>query len=50
MVTAKDLSQEEHQSLNGYLEQVIEKQSFNKEDLLREIRHMIAIRIDERGK
>lgn len=38
VVTAKDLTEEDHQQLNGYVEKIIQKGAYNRQDLLKEVR------------
>lgn len=42
VITAKDLTPEERQILNGAVEEIIEKQRYNREDLLMTIRQLIT--------
>ena len=42
VVTAKDLSQEDRERLNGYVKLIIQKGAYNREDLLGEVRRLVA--------
>jgi PAS domain S-box-containing protein len=42
VVTAKDLTQEDRQRLNGYVEQILQKGAYSHEELLHEIHHLVA--------
>jgi CheY-like chemotaxis protein len=42
VVTAKDLTPDDHRRLNGYVEQILEKGAYSHELLLREIRDLVA--------
>jgi len=42
VVTAKDLTPEDRQRLNGYVEQILQKGAYSREDLLHEIYHLVA--------
>jgi PAS domain S-box-containing protein len=41
-VTAKDLTPEDRQRLNGYVEQILQKGAYSREELLHEIYHLVA--------
>jgi adenylate cyclase len=49
VLTAKDLSAEDHKRLNGYVEQVMRKSASELSDLLRELARMLPRSI-ERGQ
>jgi CheY-like chemotaxis protein len=42
VVTAKDLTPEDRQRLNGYVEQILQKGAYSREELLHEIYHLVA--------
>ncbi len=42
VVTAKELTEEDHQRLNGYVERVIQKGAYRGEALLAEVRRLVA--------
>ena len=42
VVTAMDLTPEDHQRLNGYVEQILQKGAYSREELLHEIYHLVA--------
>jgi CheY-like chemotaxis protein len=42
VVTAKDLTPEDRQRLNGYVEQLLQKGAYSHEELLHEIHHLVA--------
>lgn len=42
VVTAKDLTDEDRQRLNGYVQYIVDKGSHTQEDLLREVADRIA--------
>jgi signal transduction histidine kinase/DNA-binding response OmpR family regulator len=42
VVTAKDLTAEDHLRLNGYVEQILQKGAYNREVLLAEVRELVA--------
>ncbi len=50
VVTAKDLTVDDRQKLSGYVEQVMEKQSFSREDLLREVRELVISHMDDKKR
>jgi CheY-like chemotaxis protein len=41
VLTAKDLTPDEHQRLNGRVQDILQKSSYAKEQLLREVRELI---------
>lgn len=50
VLTAKDLTSEDHLRLNGYIEKIIQKKSNTSKELEREIRHLIHMHIQsEKG-
>jgi signal transduction histidine kinase/DNA-binding response OmpR family regulator len=42
VVTAKDLTPEDHRRLNGYVERILQKGMYSREVLLREVRDLVA--------
>jgi hypothetical protein len=42
IVTAKDLTEQDHQQLNGYVEKIIQKGAYNHQDLLKEVREILG--------
>jgi CheY-like chemotaxis protein len=42
VVTAKDLTPEDHRRLNGYVEQILQKGAYSREALLTEVRDLVA--------
>jgi CheY-like chemotaxis protein len=48
VVTAKDLTVQERAQLNGYVQHVLEKQTFTREQLLEEVRQLVIARINEK--
>lgn len=48
VLTAKDLSNKERQTLSGHVEQIIEKQSYSSDELVQEIRNMIVAHIQQK--
>lgn len=49
VVTAMDLTPQDHQRLNGYVEQVLQKGAYSREELLREVRDLVAVCIQAGG-
>jgi ammonium transporter len=50
VLTAKDLTTDDRQQLNGFVEQVMEKQYFSRDELLHEIRELVLARMNEKTK
>jgi CheY-like chemotaxis protein len=48
VITAKDITAEDRQRLNGYVEKILEKDAYGWEELLAEVRTLMAARVDER--
>jgi GAF domain-containing protein/DNA-binding response OmpR family regulator len=48
VVTAKDLTPEDRQRLNGYVEQILQKGAYSREELLHEIHHLVAAYVQSR--
>ena len=42
VVTAKELTAEERQRLNGYVERILEKGAYSRDTLLGEVRDLVA--------
>ena len=42
VVTAKDLTPDDRRRLNGYVERILQKGAYSREELLREIHHLVA--------
>jgi signal transduction histidine kinase/DNA-binding response OmpR family regulator len=45
VLTAKDLTPHDRQRLNGYVERLLQKGTYSQEELLREVRDLVAVRI-----
>jgi signal transduction histidine kinase/CheY-like chemotaxis protein len=45
VVTARDLTPDDRQRLNGYVEQILQKGAYSREELLREVRDLVAARV-----
>jgi CheY-like chemotaxis protein len=43
VVTAKDLTEDDRRRLNGYVEQILQKGTYSREALLRELRDLVAV-------
>jgi len=50
VVTAKDLSHEDRQRLNGYVERILQKGAYGREQLLAEVRELVAASVARRGR
>ena len=46
VVTAKDLTPEERLRLNGWVEQVLQKGAYSREELLAEVRALVRASVD----
>jgi len=42
VITAKDITQEDHLRLNGYVQTILEKGAYSRDDLLREVRDLVS--------
>jgi hypothetical protein len=42
VITAKDLSREDRERLNGYVEKILQKGAYGREQLLAEVRELVA--------
>jgi len=45
VIIAQDLPPDDHQRLNGYVEQILQKGAYSREELLREVRDLVTARI-----
>jgi signal transduction histidine kinase/CheY-like chemotaxis protein/HAMP domain-containing protein len=45
VLTAKDLTLDDHQRLNGYVERILQKGAYSREELLREVRKLVAAHV-----
>ena len=50
VVTAKDLTKEEHKRLNGYVETILLKGDYSRESLLQEVRNLVVSNIESKNK
>jgi CheY-like chemotaxis protein len=50
VVTAKDLSHEDRQRLNGYVERILQKGAYGREQLLAEVRELVAASVSRRSR
>ena len=48
VITAKDLSPEDHERLNGYVARVLQKGALSRETLLAEVRDLVAASVSQR--
>ena len=48
VITAKDLTEEDRQRLNGYVEGILQKGAYEPEELLREVRDVVKVRVQSR--
>jgi two-component system sensor histidine kinase ChiS len=48
VITAKDITAEDRQRLNGYVEKIVEKDAYGWEELLAEVRNFMVSRVGER--
>jgi GAF domain-containing protein/CheY-like chemotaxis protein len=49
VITAKDLSREDHERLNGYVQQILQKGAYSRDQLLAEVRELVAASLAHRG-
>ncbi|HXU92018.1 MAG TPA: hypothetical protein VFQ62_24445, partial [Methylomirabilota bacterium] len=42
VITAKDLSREDRERLNGYVQKILQKGAYGRDDLLGEVRELVA--------
>src|SRR5262249_55912063 len=47
VITAKDVTVEDRMRLNGYVEKILEKNAYSREDLLGEVRDLVAACVRE---
>jgi CheY-like chemotaxis protein len=45
VITAKDLTPDDHRRLNGYVERILQKGAYSPEELLREVRDLVTARV-----
>jgi adenylate cyclase len=45
VITAKDLTPDDHRRLNGYVERILRKGAYSPEELLREVRDLVTARV-----
>jgi GAF domain-containing protein/DNA-binding response OmpR family regulator len=50
VVTAKDLSHDDRQRLNGYVERILQKGAYGREQLLAEVRELVAASVGRRSR
>ena len=50
VITAKDLSQDDRERLNGYVQKILQKGTHGREDLLTEVRDLVASSLAERQR
>jgi GAF domain-containing protein/DNA-binding response OmpR family regulator len=50
VVTAKDLSHDDRQRLNGYVERILQKGAYGREQLLAEVRDLVAASVGRRSR
>jgi len=48
VITAKDLSREDRERLNGYVEKILQKGAYGREQLLAEVRELVALSVARR--
>jgi signal transduction histidine kinase/CheY-like chemotaxis protein len=49
VITAKDITLEDRLRLNGYVEKILEKGTYSRDDLLRAVREMVEVSVRTRG-
>jgi signal transduction histidine kinase/DNA-binding response OmpR family regulator len=49
VITAKDITLEDRLRLSGYVEKILEKGSYSRDDLLRAVREMVEVSVRNRG-
>jgi hypothetical protein len=49
VITAKSLTVEDRLRLNGYVEKILQKGSFNREEMLREVRDLVSAGVRQRN-
>ena len=45
VITAKDLTPDDHRRLNGYVERILQKGAYSPEELLREVRDLVTAHV-----
>ncbi len=50
VVTAKDLSHDDRQRLNGHVERILQKGAYGREQLLAEVRELVAASVARRAR
>jgi signal transduction histidine kinase/CheY-like chemotaxis protein len=48
VITAKDLSRDDHERLNGYVQQILQKGAYSRDELLAEVRELVAASVTRR--
>ncbi len=48
VITARDLSREDHERLNGYVQKILQKGAYGRDQLLAEVRELVATRVARR--
>jgi CheY-like chemotaxis protein len=48
VITARDLSREDHERLNGYVQKILQKGAHGRDQLLAEVRELVATRVARR--
>jgi CheY-like chemotaxis protein len=46
VITAKDLTADERQRLNGTVERILEKGAYGRDELLTEVRQLVAVHVE----
>jgi len=49
VITAKDLTPEDHRRLNGYVAAIVQKSAYSREALLAEVRDLLATAVRQPG-
>jgi CheY-like chemotaxis protein len=49
VITAKDVSIEDRLRLNGHVEKILQKGAYSREQLLAEVRQMVALRVGKKS-
>jgi CheY-like chemotaxis protein len=49
VITAKDITVEDRLRLSGYVEKILEKGNYSRDELLRTVREMVELSVRERG-
>jgi signal transduction histidine kinase/DNA-binding response OmpR family regulator len=50
VITAMDLTQDDHQRLNGHVNQILQKGAYKQDDLLKEVRNLVTAVIQKDGQ